>query len=105
MWKLILTRLRKKRKKNYKPVNVSHSILPDFLQKEFMKSRKDKVVVVLLEVFSSQDRQSLQLSFKDTWRNMDRVDKIESLISIEKEISGMRKELCKEIAQMSKGKL
>ncbi len=105
MWKLILTRPRKKQKKNYKPVNVSRSILPDFLHKEFMKSRKDKVVVVLLEVFSSQDRQSLQLSFKDTWRNMERVDKIETLISIEKEIVGMRKELCVDLYKMGKGKL
>jgi len=36
---------------------------------------------------------------------MERVDKIETLISIEKEIAGMRKELCIDLYNMGKGKL
>jgi len=35
---------------------------------------------------------------------MDRVDKIETLVSMEKEIMGYRKELCQELLNMSKGK-
>ena len=49
--------------------------------------------MVLAEIFNTKDNQSIQLSFKEPWTNMERVDKIETLISIEKEIAGMRKEL------------
>ena len=37
---------------------------------------------VLLEVYKPKDQQAIQLSFKGAWRGMERVDKIESLVSI-----------------------
>jgi hypothetical protein len=61
--------------------------------------------MVLAEIFNTKDNQSIQLSFKEPWTNMERVDKIETLISIEKEIVGMRKELCADLYKMGKGKL
>jgi len=59
---------------------------------------------VLMEVYNSPDRLHPQLSFKADWRKLERVDKIETLVSIEKEISHYRQELCKELLDMSKGK-
>lgn len=59
---------------------------------------------VLLEIYSSGEKVQPTLSFKSAWRKMDRVDKIETLVSMEKEIMGYRKELCKELLDMSKGK-
>jgi len=59
---------------------------------------------VLLEIYNSRERVQPTLSFKAAWRKMDRVDKIETLVSMEKEIMGYRKELCKELLDISKGK-
>ena len=59
---------------------------------------------VLLEIYSSGERVQPTLSFKSAWRKMGRVDKIETLVSMEKEIMGYRKELCQELLDMSKGK-
>ena len=59
---------------------------------------------VLLEIYSSGERVQPTLSFKSAGRKIDRVDKIETLVSMEKEIMGYRKELCKELLDMSKGK-
>ena len=61
--------------------------------------------MVLAEIFNTKDNKSIQLSFKEPWTNMERVDKIEALISIEKEIAGMRKELCIDLYKMGEGKL
>ena len=72
---------------------------------DFIKSKEGKAVDVLVEIFITDDRQSVQLSFKERWRNMEKVNKIETLISMEKEITSMRKELCKEMYEMSKRKL
>ena len=54
---------------------------------------------------NTKDNKSIQLSFKEPWTNMERVDKIETLISIEKEVAGMRKELCIDLYKMGEGKL
>ncbi len=59
---------------------------------------------VLLEIYSDGEKSQPTLSFKAAWRKMDRVDKIETLVSMEKEIMGYRKELCQELLDMSKGK-
>ena len=104
MWSLNLSLLKKKQKKNLKTVNNSLSMLPDFLQKEFIKSRKDKAMNVLVEIYKPKDRGHVQTCFKAPWRSMEMVDKIETLVSIEKDIAAHRQELCKELMNLSKGK-
>tara|TARA_S200002703_G_scaffold19372_1_gene15713 strand:- start:2327 stop:2644 length:318 start_codon:yes stop_codon:yes gene_type:complete len=104
MWRLNLSLLRKKQKKNSKTVNNSLSMLPDYLQKEFIKSRKDRAMEVLVEVYKPKERGHVQTCFKAPWRKMEMVDKIETLVSIEKDIAAHRQELCKELMENSKGK-
>ena len=104
MWSLNLSLLKKKQKKNLKTVNNSLNMLPGYLQKEFIKSRKDKAMDVLVEIYKPKDRGHIQTCFKAPWRSMEMVDKIETLVSIEKDIAAHRQELCKELMDMSKGK-
>lgn len=104
MWSLNLSLLKKKQKKNLKTVNNSLNMLPGYLQKEFIKSRKDKAMDVLVEIYKPKDRGHIQTCFKAPWRSMEMVDKIETLVSIEKDIAAHRQELCKELMENSKGK-
>ena len=104
MWSLNLSLLKKKQKKNLKTVNNSLNMLPGYLQKEFIKSRKDKAMDVLVEIYKPKDRGHIQTCFKAPWRSMEMVDKIETLVSIEKDMAAHRQELCKELMDMSKGK-
>tara|TARA_R110001632_G_scaffold137243_1_gene252902 strand:- start:228 stop:545 length:318 start_codon:yes stop_codon:yes gene_type:complete len=104
MWRLNLSILRKRRKKNLKTENNSLTILPDYLHKEFIKSRKDRAMDVLVEIYKPKDRGHIQTCFKAPWRKLEMVDKIETLVSIEKDIAALRQELCKELMDLSKGK-
>jgi len=104
MWSLNLSLLKKKQKKNSKTVNNSLNMLPDYLQKEFIKSRRDRAMEVLVEVYKPKERGHVQTCFKAPWRKMEMVDKIETLVSIEKDIAAHRQELCKELMENSKGK-
>lgn len=104
MWRLNLSLLRRRQKKNFKTVNNSLNMLPDYLQKEFMKSRRDRAMEVLVEIYKPKDRGHIQTCFKAPWRKMEMVDKIETLVSIEKDIAAHRQELCKELMENSKGK-
>jgi hypothetical protein len=104
MWRLNLSLLRRRQKKNFKTVNNSLSMLPDYLQKEFMKSRRDRAMEVLVEIYKPKERGHVQTCFKAPWRKMEMVDKIETLVSIEKDIAAHRQELCKELMENSKGK-
>jgi hypothetical protein len=104
MWSLNLSLLRRRQKKNFKTVNNSLSMLPDYLQKEFIKSRRDRAMEVLVEIYKPKERGHVQTCFKAPWRKMEMVDKIETLVSIEKDIAAHRQELCKELMEMSKGK-
>ncbi len=104
MWRLNLSILRRRRKKNLKTENNSLTMLPDYLQKEFIKSRKDRAMDVLVEIYKPKDRGHIQTCFKAPWRKMEMVDKIETLVSIEKDIAAHRQELCKELMDLSKGK-
>jgi len=104
MWRLNLSLLRRRQKKNFKTVNNSLNMLPDYLQKEFMKSRRDRAMEVLVEVYKPKERGHVQTCFKAPWRKMEMVDKIETLVSIEKDIAAHRQELCKELMENSKGK-
>ena len=60
---------------------------------------------ILIEVYKSKDRRSFQLSFRDEWMKMERVDKVETLVSLEKEIAGYRRDLCNELFTYNKGRL
>tara|TARA_R110000868_G_scaffold77215_1_gene221362 strand:- start:204 stop:521 length:318 start_codon:yes stop_codon:yes gene_type:complete len=104
MWRLNLSLLRRRQKKNFKTVNNSLNMLPDYLQKEFMKSRRDRAMEVLVEIYKPKERGHVQTCFKAPWRKMEMVDKIETLVSIEKDIAAHRQELCKELMENSKGK-
>jgi len=79
-------------------------MLPDYLQKEFIKSRRDRAMEVLVEIYKPKERGHVQTCFKAPWRKMEMVDKIETLVSIEKDIAAHRQELCKELMENSKGK-
>ena len=104
MWLLNNFLQRRRQKKKFKTEPVSHDILEKTLL-NFIKLKESEVMNVLLEIYSTKENQALQLVFKEPWINMERVDKIESLILIEKDIVSLRKELCNEYMQMSKGKL
>ena len=104
MWRLNLSILRRRRKKNLKTENNSLTILPDYLHKEFIKSRKDRAMDVLVEIYKPKDRGHIQTCFKAPWRKLEMVDKIETLVSIEKDIAAHRRELCKELMDLSRGK-
>jgi hypothetical protein len=104
MWRLNLSLLRRRQKKNFKTVNNSLNMLPDYLQKEFIKSRRDRAMEVLVEIYKPKERGHVQTCFKAPWRKMEMVDKIETLVSIEKDIAAHRQELCKQLMENSKGK-
>ena len=104
MWLLRIFAQRKKRKKNYKTEPASLSILPDNLQEEFMKSKKDNKMEVLIEIYKSKERGGIQTAYKAGWRGLERVDQIETLISLEKELAAQRKEISSELYENSKGK-
>jgi len=67
------------------------------------KEQEDKDI--LLEVYKTKDRKSFQLSFRDQWSAMEKVDKIETLVTLEKEIAGLRRDICNELFAFSKGRL
>ncbi len=100
---LKLIALKKRLKKNYETVPDSSPILGKTLA-NFIKSKEEKNVEILVEIYKSKENQAVQLSFKSTWRKMERVDKIESLVSMEKELAGYRNDLCQELMDFSKGK-
>mgnify|MGYP003662494411 len=103
---MLLSRVLKlveKLKRKSKTESASLSIWEPAVIK-FIQSKEGMKMDVLLEIYSSGERVQPTLSFKSAWRKMDRVDKIETLVSMEKEIMGYRKELCKELLDMSKGK-
>ena len=105
-WLFRVLKLGNKRKKNSRTENYSRNILEPTVLK-FIQSKEEELLKemdVLLEIYCNEDQQHPTISFKSAWRKMDRVDKIESLVSMEKEIMGYRKELCQELLDMSKGK-
>lgn len=69
-----------------------------------MKSKKDREMEVLIEVYKPKTRGKMQTSFKAAWRSLERVDQIETLISLEKELAAERREISLELYQNSKGK-
>jgi len=95
---------RKKLKMKYEIEKDSYSILPKELQEEFIKSKKDREMDVLIEVYKPKSRGKMEISFKSAWRKLERVDQIETLISLERELAAQRKEISSELHKHSKGK-
>ena len=58
----------------------------------------------LIKISKSKDRQSPVIEYLTLFNSMEKVDQIETLVSIEKEIAGYRNELCQEMMDFSKGK-
>jgi|TARA_R100000482_G_C5019037_1_gene99026 hypothetical protein len=104
MWLSRIFARKKKPKKSYETEPDSFGILPAELQKEFIKSKRDKDMEVLIEVYKPKVRGKIETSFKAAWRGLERVDKIETLISLERELAAQRKEISSELHKHSKGK-
>ena len=104
MWLSRIFARKKKPKKSYETETTSLNILPTHLQEEYMKSKKDKDMEVLIEVYKPKTRGKMETSFKSAWRKLERVDQIETLISLEKELAAERREISLELYQNSKGK-
>jgi thymidylate synthase len=104
MWLSRIFARKKKPRKSYETGTASLNILPAHLQEEYMKSKKDKDMEVLIEVYKPKTRGKMQTSFKAAWRSLERVDQIETLISLEKELAAERREISLELYQNSKGK-
>jgi len=93
-----------KHKKKSKTGDRSPYILEPTLRK-FIMSKEQEDKDILLEVYKTKDRKSFQLSFRDQWSAMEKVDKIETLVTLEKEIAGLRRDICNELFAFSKGRL
>ena len=104
MWLFRIFARKKKPKTSYETEPTSFSILPTNLHEEFMQSKKDKDMEVLIEVYKPKTRGKIETSFKAAWRGLERVDKIETLISLERELAAQRKEISSELHKHSKGK-
>ena len=59
---------------------------------------------VLLIVEKRKGRQSPIMNFKESFESMERVDQIETLVSIEKEEIAKRNSIANDMFQYSKGK-
>jgi|TARA_R100001530_G_C4290437_1_gene147868 hypothetical protein len=58
----------------------------------------------LIKISKSKDRQSPVIEYLTLFNSMEKVDQIETLVSIEKEIAATRRDICDEIFKLSKGK-
>lgn len=59
---------------------------------------------ILLEVYKVGNSRGFQLSFGDKWAVMEKIDKVEALVSIEKDIAEMRRAICQEMFNFGKGR-
>ena len=104
MWLFKAFARKEKPKMKYETEKGSYSILPKELQEELIKSKKDREMDVLIEVYKPKSRGKMETSFKSAWRKLERVDQIETLISLEKELATRRKEISSDLYKDSKGK-
>ena len=104
MWLFRIFARKKKPRKSYETETISFNTLPKNLHEEFMKSKKDKDMEVLIEVYKPKTRGKMETSFKAAWRSLERVHQIETLISLERELAAQRKEISSELHKHSKGK-
>ena len=104
MWLFKAFARREKPKMKYETEKGSYSILPKELQEELIKSKKDRDMDVLIEVYKPKSRGKIETSFKSAWRKLERVDQIETLISLERELAAHRKEIYFDLYKDSKGR-
>ena len=104
MWLFKAFARKEKPKMKYETEKGSYSILPKELQEELIKSKKDREMDVLIEVYKPKSRGKMETSFKSAWRKLERVDQIETLISLEKELAAHRKEISSDLYKDSKGR-
>tara|TARA_R110000822_G_scaffold28934_4_gene85658 strand:+ start:132 stop:323 length:192 start_codon:yes stop_codon:yes gene_type:complete len=58
----------------------------------------------LITVYKREGRQSPIVTFEDAFSKLERIDQIELLISVEREVIAERKNITNEMFQYSKGK-
>tara|TARA_R100001369_G_C3214826_1_gene148776 strand:+ start:341 stop:538 length:198 start_codon:yes stop_codon:yes gene_type:complete len=58
----------------------------------------------IVSVKKEKDRQALIFIYEESFKDMERVTKIETLVSIERELASYRKTICDEMFKLSKGK-
>ena len=104
MWLFKAFARREKPKMKYETEKGSYSILPKKMQEEFIESKKDREMDILIEVYKPKNRGRIETSFKSAWRKLERVDQIETLISLERELAAQRKEIYLDLYKDSKGK-
>ena len=102
MWLFKIFKQGERLKKKSKTEEKLPYILDATLRK-FIMSKEEEGKDILLEIYKAKSRQSLQLSFRDEWIAMEKVDKIETLVSLEKERAGIRRDLCNELFSFSQG--
>tara|TARA_R100001132_G_scaffold326_1_gene414 strand:+ start:13 stop:333 length:321 start_codon:yes stop_codon:yes gene_type:complete len=104
MWLFKIFKRGEKHKRKLKTEEKLPYILEPTLRK-FIMSKEKEGRDILLEVYKTKSRKSFQLSFRDEWIAMEKVDKIETLVSLEKEIAGIRRDICNELFSFNKGRL
>jgi len=104
MWLFRIFQRGEKHKRKLKTEAPLPYILETNLRK-FIMSKEQEGKDILIEVYKSKDRSSFQLSFRDEWMAMEKVDKVETLVSLEKEIAGLRRDICNELFSFNKGRL
>ena len=104
MWLFKIFKRGEKHKRKSKTEEKLPYILEPTLRK-FIMSKEQEGKDLLIEVYKTKDRSNFQLSFRDAWVRMERVDKVETLVSLEKEIAGYRRDICNELFSYNKGRL
>tara|TARA_R110002110_G_scaffold153506_3_gene346911 strand:- start:8835 stop:9155 length:321 start_codon:yes stop_codon:yes gene_type:complete len=104
MWLSKIFRQGEKHKKKLKTEGTLPYILEANLRRLIMLKEQEGRDI-FLEVYKTKDRKSLQLCFNNEWSAMEKVDKVETLVSLEKEIAGIRREICNELFSLNKGRL
>ena len=69
-----------------------------------MIDKENKILKELIIISRHPDRQAPSFKYEHAFNIMDRVDQIETLVTIEKEIASQRKSICDEMFKLSKGK-
>tara|TARA_R100000995_G_C3419660_1_gene93290 strand:+ start:334 stop:525 length:192 start_codon:yes stop_codon:yes gene_type:complete len=59
---------------------------------------------ILIVIEKRKGRQSPIITFKEPFNNMERIDQIETLVSIEREVKAKRSNIANDIFQYSKGR-
>jgi len=102
-WLLKILKRGGKHKKKLKTEAQSFYILEATLRK-FIMLKEQEGKGILLEIYKVDNSRGFQLSFGDKWVTMEKIDKVEALVSIEKDIAEMRREICQEMFDFSKGR-